>query len=75
MCDEWNNFQGELNNLPAEEQDEIKGHFNGIIEEFDELGDNLFGEVDEFKDYTTEMALENKKSFVNELLRVELFDE
>ena len=60
--------------MPPAEQNELKAHFNGVVDSCDQLGDLLFGDVDDFASSIDEMDMEQKKAFVNELIRVELFD-
>ena len=48
ILEDWDSLQNELTKLPEEEQDALKEHFNGIIEEKDNLGDLFFGDCSDF---------------------------
>ena len=45
----WALLQDALLNLPKNEQDAYKNHFNGLIEGENDLGDQLFGNLNEFE--------------------------
>ena len=49
MTDEWEQLQGALTALGESTQNEIKEYFNEILDDYDEIGDLLFGEVSDFK--------------------------
>ena len=49
MTDEWEQLQGALTALGESTQNEIKEYFNEILDDYDEIGDLLFGEVNDFK--------------------------
>ena|ERR1712013_218157 len=46
MVEVWNEFSMKITELDSTMQQDIKDHFNGIIEDEDDLGDILFGPVD-----------------------------
>ena len=44
--------------MPPAEQNELKAHFNGVVDSCDQLGDLLFGDVDDFASSIDEMDME-----------------
>ena len=69
MKDYWKELQEELEKLPQDEQNEFKDHFNGLIDDEEDLGDILFGNYETFwsriknlddeiiEEYTQEMLI------------------
>ena len=74
LRDDWSQLGDELNQLPSMEQDKIKSHFNGLIDGFDELGEILFGDLDDFNDTVSGMNTDQLKAYIEEIVRVELID-
>ena len=74
MRDDWDGLVGELQSLPENEKEKIKEHFNSLIDEFDNLGEILFGDIDDFNDTISGMASAKLKQYTDEILRVELID-
>ena len=48
ISEDWSTLQTALNSLPEDDQAAIKEHFNTCIEDYDEIGDTLFGELEDF---------------------------
>ena len=74
MKDDWDGLQEELSGLPEEEQESMKEHFNKLISDYDNLGDILYGDVDGFNDTVVNMDDSDKKTYTDEIVRVELLD-
>ena len=74
MRDDWDGLVDELKTLPENEKEKIREHFNGLIEEFDNLGEILFGDIDDFNDTISGMSGQKLKIYTDEILRVELID-
>ena len=52
----------------------MKEHFNDLIDDYDNLGDILYGEIDAFNDTVVNMDDGDKKAYCDEIIRVELLD-
>ena len=74
MKDDWDGLQDELNSLPEDEQEKMKEHFNELIDDYDTLGDILYGDVGTFNDTIANMEPVAKQTYTDEILRVELLD-
>ena len=72
IVEEWDGLHSELTELPDEDAENMKAHFNELVDGFDRLGDVLFGEVDEFQEYVDPLDNEVKKTYVEEMVKVEL---
>ena len=46
---EFNQQQNALKSLSDNDQMAVKEHFNTRLDDYDDLGDTLFGEVEDFK--------------------------
>ena len=53
--EDWESLQTELSTLPESEKQELKDHFNSIINGFDRIGDVLFGVKDDFSELIADM--------------------
>ena len=53
---------------------QLKEHFNGLIDDQSSLGDALHGDLDDFKLILSELGDVQKKILTDELIRVEIFD-
>ena len=58
----------------GDDLNQLKEHFNGLIEEQGSLGDSLHGDLDDFKLILSELGDADKKTLTDELIRVEIFD-
>ena len=64
----WDALQEELDKLEDEQKNQIRDHFNSIIESEDDLGDILFGEIDDFESKLDLMDSEVMKAYTDELI-------
>ena len=53
---------------------QLKEHFNGLIDDQSSLGDALHGDLDDFRLLISELDEGAKKTLTDELIRVEIFD-
>ena len=75
LKEDWSALQDGLNTMSKEEKDAVKKYFNEICpEDDDELGDVLFGDVDDFDAQIQALNDEPKAKFVNALFDVEVLD-
>ena len=74
MKDDWDGLQEELLQLPEDEQEKMKTHFNELIDDYDTLGDILYGDIGTFNDTIANMEDPAKKTYADEIVRVELLD-
>ena len=72
--DAWGDLNSELHSLPAEEQDNMKKHFNELVDD-KELGEVLFGSVEEFTDKLSDLDNDEQKMFFEELFKTEIISE
>ena len=49
LFENWDELRQMLEEKPEDEQEAIKDHFNRLIEDEDDLGDQLFGDADDFE--------------------------
>ena len=66
LYEQWDALKAAIQELPVEEQKELRDHFNDKIEGEDDLGDMLFGDDDEF---------DSKIKFLNEAVLKQLTEE
>ena len=72
MKNDWESLHSELDQLPEEEQNAMKGHFNEFVADCDTIGDALFDESsDEFIQTVDNLETKEKKEVINEIMRVE----
>ena len=74
ICDDWGELQSELGKFGGDDLNQLKEHFNGLIDEQGSLGDSLHGDLDDFKLILSELGDVEKKILTDELIRVEIFD-
>ena len=48
ITEDWGTLQNALKALSETDQEAIKEHFNNCIDDYDEIGDTLFGELEDF---------------------------
>ena len=64
LFDNWNDVQAHLGSFDDSQKDEIKSHFNNLFDgDFDELGDKIFEDKDDFKAYLIELNDDDLKIF------------
>ena len=73
----WDEIVEATNNLAEDEQTDMKKHFNEFLanDDVDNLGDLLFGEVEDFKQAVATLSTEDKTKFFNEILKQGVLDE
>ena len=74
IIESWDGLNSELNSLPTDEQENMKKHFNELVEDKD-LGELLFGSADAFHDEMCSIQDEDKKIFFDELFKTEIISE
>ena len=74
ITEDWGSLQDALNGLSANDKTAICEHFNGLNEDYDTLGDMLFGELEDFKQVVENMNPEEQKKLVEELIEAEIID-
>ena len=72
--DAWGDLNSELHSLPADEQENMKKHFNELVDD-KELGEILFGSVEEFTDKLSDLDNDEQKVFFEELFKTEIISE
>ena len=68
MQDGWDQVRQAIDSLEESEQDELRAHFNGLIEEHRNLGDLLFGDAEEFVEAVQSMDAEFQRMYTEELM-------
>ena len=53
----------------------MKNHFNELIDDKEDLGEILYGDVEAFVDKVNELNEDEKKTYVDELYRTEIIAE
>ena len=53
----------------------MKNHFNDLIDDKEDLGEILYGDVEAFVDKVNELNEDEKKTYVDELYRTEIIAE
>ena len=74
IMDNWGELQSAFKDFGSSDLDTVKEHFNALIAECEDLGDSLFGDLDDFKLSVSNLEFEQKKLFTDELIRVEIYD-
>ena len=74
ICEDWGELQSELGKFGGDDLQQLKEHFNGLIDDQSSLGDALHGDLDDFKLILSELGDVQKKILTDELIRVEIFD-
>merc|ERR1712110_98892 len=76
IVDSWDDFKDALEALSEEESQQLKDHFNNLIEgeENDELGEVLFGDLSDFEQKLCTVSDQDKQTFFDELFEVGVFD-
>ena len=74
MLNCWDDLQQAIGALAAEEQEELKDHFNSFIDGEDDLGDVLFGGADDFDSRLKFLDDEVRQEYTNELIAQEVID-
>ena len=70
----WGNLQEAINAMGAEDQQELREHFNNLIEGEDDLGDALFGTADDFDSRLKFLDDDCQQQFTDELIAQEVID-
>merc|ERR1712166_836726 len=74
MENTWGDLRAAIDSLEEGEQAQLKDHFNNFIEDHGELGDILFGDVDDFKSTVQFMESDLQQEYTNELIAQEVID-
>ena len=74
ICGDWGELQSELDKFGGADLQQLKDHFNGLIDDKEGLGDALHGDLDDFRLIISELDEGAKKTLTDELIRVEIFD-
>ena len=74
ICNDWAELQQELDKFGGSDLQQLKDHFNGLIEDKEGLGEALHGDLDDFRLLISELDEGAKKTLTDELIRVEIFD-
>ena len=74
ICGDWEELTKELGKFGADEREQLKDHFNSLLDNHDNLGEALCGDLDDFKLIISELNSDQKEILTNELVRVEIFD-
>ena len=73
----WDALKDALDGLSAEDEQEMKDHFNNLIEgdDTEDLGDVLFGDLSDFEQKMCALNAEQKTTYFNELISSGVLDE
>ena len=74
LQDHWSELQYAIKDLPEDEQNEFKAHFDQVVEGEDDLGAILFGSWDEFDSRMKFLDEEATQEYTDELLAQEVLD-
>ena len=74
MCNTWGDLRAAIDSLEDDEKENLKSHFNGLIEDEGTLGDILFGDADEFEQTMEMLSDDIKKEYTDELMEQEVVD-
>ena len=75
MCNTWEDLKAAIDSLEEEEKEQLKEHFNSLIEDENTLGDILFGSVDDFATTCEMLADDLKEEYTKELMAQEVIDQ
>ena len=70
----WDDIQDTMANVPEDVAAQIKEHFNTMLEDFDDLGDILFGDKSDFENSIGNLTPDQKKQYMEELVKQEILD-
>ena len=70
----WGDLQAAIATMSENEKDQLKDHFNGLIEDECDLGDILFGSADDFESRLKFLDDEVQQEYVDELIKQEVID-
>ena len=71
--DGWQELQDELGQFSDEDRGQLVQHFNELLEN-KQMGETLYGDLDDFKLALADLSNEEQKLLADELIRVEIFD-
>ena len=74
MMEHWKALQSAIEEMGEEKQDELRDHFNDLIDGEPDLGDILFGEPGEFDSRVKFLADDVAKKYTDELIAQEVLD-
>ena len=74
VCGAWKDLQNAINTMNPEEQDELRSHFNQLIEDECDLGDILFGSSEDFESRLKFLDDEIQGEYTEELIKQEVID-
>merc|ERR1711971_747565 len=70
----WTELRAAIDALDDGEKDQLREHFNNLIEDQGELGDILFGDADDFKSAVQFMESDLQQQYTDELIAQEVID-
>ena len=67
VMENWDDLIEELEKLDPEDQNAIKVHFNGLVNDEGDLGDLLFGEMSDFKERIGFLQEDDLETYAKEI--------
>ena len=70
----WGDLQEAIAGMDKPDQDELREHFNNLVEDEGDLGDVLFGTADDFESRLKFLDDDVQQQFTDELIAQEVID-
>ena len=70
----WGDLRNAIDELKPEEKDQLREHFNNLIDDETDLGEILFGTADDFESRLKFLDDEIQQQYTDELIAQEVID-
>merc|ERR1712232_163286 len=74
IVENWDEIQELIEELDINDAKEYQDHFNSLIENEDDLGDILFGTVEDFKQRSNFLSHDDARTYTKELQRLQVVE-